>query len=162
MKHWPVQIRIQVVEDFIRINSVIAVQRFFRQGYRHHRVPDRRTIVRRVQSWRELGKVDNRKSSGRPRTFWTSDNVNRVQVEMQRSPQRSACRYSPAMQISRRSLHRILKADLKFHPYKLHDVHVLRPIDRQMRIVFCAQLEEMTAEKNILLNLLMKDKHISI
>ncbi|PSN54427.1 hypothetical protein C0J52_06663 [Blattella germanica] len=63
MDQWPIQIRIQAVEAFIRLNSVIAVQRFLRQGDRHLRVPDRRTIVRWVQSWREHGKVENKKSS---------------------------------------------------------------------------------------------------
>ena len=63
------------------------------------------------------------------------------------------------MQISRWLLHRILKADLKFYPYKLQVVHELRPIDRQMRITFCAQLQGMIAENNnILPNLLMSDE----
>ncbi|KAJ4442800.1 hypothetical protein ANN_04393 [Periplaneta americana] len=152
-------LRIQVVEAFIRLNSEIAVQRFFRQGYRHHRVPDRRTIVRWVQFQKEHGKVENKKSSGRPRTVRMPENVNRVRAEMQPSPQRSARRHSLTMQISRRSLHRILKEDLKFHPYKLQVVRELRPIDRQMRITFCAQLQEMIAENNnILPNLLVSDE----
>ncbi|PSN54430.1 hypothetical protein C0J52_06664 [Blattella germanica] len=62
------------------------------------------------------------------------------------------------MQISRRSLHRILKSELKFHPYKLQVVHKLRPNDRQMRMTFCAHLQEMIAENNILPNLLMSDE----
>ncbi|PSN46883.1 hypothetical protein C0J52_17572 [Blattella germanica] len=75
MDQWPIQIRIQAVEAFIRLKSVIAVQRFLRQGDRHLRVPDRRTIVRWVQSWREHGKVENKKSSGRPRTVRTPENI---------------------------------------------------------------------------------------
>ncbi|KAJ4440946.1 hypothetical protein ANN_10795 [Periplaneta americana] len=78
---------------------------------------------------------------------------------MQRSPKRSARRHSLTLQISRRSLHRILKAGLKFHPYKFQVVHELRPIARQMRIAFCAQLQEMIADNNnILPNLLMSDE----
>ncbi|PSN49514.1 hypothetical protein C0J52_18947 [Blattella germanica] len=158
MDQWPIQIRIQAVEAFIRLNSVIAAQRFLRQGDRHLRVPDRRTIVRWVQSWREHGKVENKKSSGRPRTVRTPENINRVRAEIQQSPQRSARRHSLTMQISRRSLHRILKSELKFHPYKLQVVHKLRPNDRQMRMTFCAHLQEMIAENNILPNLLMSDE----
>ncbi|PSN43779.1 hypothetical protein C0J52_20182 [Blattella germanica] len=85
MDQWPIQIRIQAVEAFIRLNSVIAVQRFLRQD-RYLRVPDRRTIVRWVQSWREHGKVENKKSSGRPRTVRTPENINRVPAEIQQSP----------------------------------------------------------------------------
>ncbi|KAJ4443059.1 hypothetical protein ANN_04709 [Periplaneta americana] len=48
-----------------------------------------------------------------------------------------------------RSLHWILKADLKFHPHKLQVVHELRPIDWQVIIAFCAQLQEMIAETTI-------------
>ena len=77
---------------------------------------------------------------------------------MQRSPQCSVHRHLLTMQIIRWSLHRILKADLKFHPYKLQVVHELRPIDRQMRIAFYAQLKDMFAENNILPNLLMSDE----
>ena len=70
----------------------------------------------------------------------------------------SARLHSLTMHISRRSLHRILKADLKFHPYKLRDVHELRPIDPQMRIAFCEQLQKMIAANNILPNSLMPDE----
>ena len=78
---------------------------------------------------------------------------------MQRNPQLSARRHSLTMQVNRLSLHRILKADLKFHPYKLQVAHEVRPIDRQMRIAFCAQLQEMIAENNnILPNMLMSDE----
>ncbi|PSN40368.1 hypothetical protein C0J52_27245 [Blattella germanica] len=76
--------------------------RFLLQGDRHLRVPDRRTIVRWVQSWREHGKVENKKSSGRPRTVRTPENINRVRAEIQQSPQRSARRHSLTMQISDR------------------------------------------------------------
>ncbi|KAJ4444521.1 hypothetical protein ANN_06315 [Periplaneta americana] len=44
MNQWSIQIRIQVVEAFIRLNNIIAVQRFFRQGHRYQRIPDRRTV----------------------------------------------------------------------------------------------------------------------
>ncbi|KAJ4439087.1 hypothetical protein ANN_15044 [Periplaneta americana] len=78
---------------------------------------------------------------------------------MQRSPQRSARRYSLTMKIGLRSLHRILKADLKFHLYKLQVVRCLRPVDRQMRIAFCAQLQGIIAENNnVLPNLLLSDE----
>ena len=88
------------MEAFVRLNSVIEVQRLFRQGHRHHCVPDRRTILQWVQPWRDHGKVDYRKSSSRPGTTRTPENVNRVQAEMQQIPQGSARRYPLTMQIS--------------------------------------------------------------
>ncbi|KAJ4445712.1 hypothetical protein ANN_12397 [Periplaneta americana] len=90
------QIRIEVVEAFIRLNSVIAVQRFFRQGHRH-RVPERRTIVRWVQGTWKSGKQEIVTT---PRTVRTPENVNRARAEMQRSPQRSERRHSLTIQIS--------------------------------------------------------------
>ena len=85
MNHWPIQIRIQVVEALIRLNSVIAVQRFFLQGHRLHRVPHKRTscdgsLGESMEKW-----ITGNHQRGQEPSECLK-NVNGVQAEMQRNP----------------------------------------------------------------------------
>ncbi|GFT99808.1 DUF4817 domain-containing protein [Nephila pilipes] len=49
----------------------------------------------------------------------TPENVERVPKVVLKSPKRSACKYATALQLSDRTVRRILHEDLKFHPNKL-------------------------------------------
>ena len=53
---------------------------------------------------------------------------------------RSARRQSLALGISRRSFHRILNDELKFHPYKLMVVHQMSERDLISRKEFCERM----------------------
>ncbi|PSN51357.1 hypothetical protein C0J52_07923 [Blattella germanica] len=61
--------------------------------------------------------------------------------------------------MSRTSLRRIVKSDLKFHPYKLQVCQELRLVDRQNRVQFCtAFLERLQQDETILSALAMTDE----
>ncbi|PSN50001.1 hypothetical protein C0J52_03301 [Blattella germanica] len=110
-----------------------ATERELRRGEnRHHHIPDRRTISSWVNQWRTNASVVNKKHVGPHETVRTSEN-RRVLVALQKSPQRSVRHHARTLGMSRTSLRRIVKSDLKFHPYKLEVCQELRPVDRQNR-----------------------------
>lgn len=150
MERWSVQHRVFVVEQFFRNNdSVVTVQRLFRQYFRVGRrgaVPDRNTVLRWVAAFRSTGSVMKKKPPGLPRSVRTPENVDRVRTAVVTSPRRSTTRHAVALGMSRRSLHRILHDDLKFHPYKIMIVQQLNERDFVQRREFCRIMDEMFTE----------------
>ena len=70
--------------------SVITTQRTFRTHFalgRH--APDRKTILLWVSNFRATGSALKRKSTGRPRSVWTPENVAAVREAVERFPSRS-------------------------------------------------------------------------
>lgn len=77
---------------------------------------------------------------------------------MEQSPRRSARRHARTLQLSRRSLGRLL-FDIKFHPYKMQMVHQLREIDKNSRRTACLNiLAQMAEEPTLLDRLFMSDE----
>ena len=150
MERWSLEHRTFAVEQLFRNNdSVIQVQRLFRQHFnidRHGSVPKRDTILRWVHAFRTTGSVMKKKPSGLPRSVRTPENIERVREAVTTSPQRSARRQAAALQISDRSVRRILHQELKFHPYKLMVVQQLQPRDYHQRLTFAERMLEILAE----------------
>ena len=99
--------------------SVVATQRAFRLHFqisRHGRIPDGKLIKRWVEALEETGSTRRPRGNGRPKTVRTPENVALVRAAVERSPRRSARKQSIALAISNRSLRRILRCDLSFHP----------------------------------------------
>lgn len=121
--NWTGEHRAFVCETFMKSNdSVITTQRTFRTHFalgRRAPVPDRKTILLWVSNFRATGSALKRKSTGRPRSVRTPENVAAVREAVERSPSRSALKHAAALRLSDRSVRRILHADLKFHPYKM-------------------------------------------
>lgn len=82
-----------------------------------------------VKKFREEGYVTNAKPVGRPKTSRTPLNINRVQRAITRNPRRSIRKHAQALNLSRASIHRILKQDLHFHPYKIQLTQYVKDTD---------------------------------
>ena len=96
-------------------------------------------------------------SPGPRRTVRTPENVEHVRQAILRSPKRSVCRHSAALQISDSSVLQILHKDLGFHPYKMTVVHQLKEGDYPQRAAFAeAMLEIFKDEANAIM--LMSDE----
>ena len=101
----------------------------------------------------------NKAPPGRPRKVRTPENIARVTIALVRVPLRSVRRHSQVLNISDRSVRRILHLDLKFHPYKLQVVQQLLERDLQARQTFCTQLlEVIDTEPDFLNNFMMSDE----
>lgn len=158
MDTWPVNQRSFCARAYHRSESVIEVQRQFRREYnipRRGRIPSRNTILRWVTNFRDHGSVKN-EFVGSVKTVRTPENVERVRQAVIRSPVRSARRQALALNITRRSLGRILHEDLRFHPYKIQVVHKILPQDLPARIQFCRTFLDVL-NPNVL-NLIMSDE----
>lgn len=136
MNTWPTDQRVFCVEQFIKNNSVIQVQRDFRRTFDVRNVPSRPTILCWVQKWRTQGSVANAKHSGRPLSACTPENQLRVQQAVTASPTRSVTQHAQALNLSDRSIRRMLHK-MSFHPYKIALVQQLSDQDKQQRIGFC-------------------------
>ncbi|XP_031357888.1 uncharacterized protein LOC116181640 [Photinus pyralis] len=123
--------------------SVIATQRAFRRQFnipRNDNVPNANTIRSWVRRLEETGNTLRGNKHGRFKNVRTPENVVQVRTAVQNSPTRSARRHAIALGMSDRSLRRILKFDLKFHPYKIMFAQELRPDDYVSRRNLCEQM----------------------
>jgi hypothetical protein len=77
----------------------------------------------------------NKGRSGRLRTLRTQENIDVVRQSLLEDVIRSARRNG--LGLSRSSFNRIVKMDIKFHPYVLIRRHQLREGDPQQRLAFC-------------------------
>ncbi|PNF38720.1 hypothetical protein B7P43_G14368 [Cryptotermes secundus] len=162
MEQWNVQERVVAVRAYYRHgDSLVEALREFRRHFnlapRAH-APSKHAIRTWVQNFEETGSVGKRKSSGRPGSAWTPDNVEAVQASVLRSPHRSVRKVAAAVTVSRRSVQRILH-ELKFHPYKLQLVQELKPNDHLLRRQFCEAIMNKTDENpDFIENLWMSDE----
>ena len=161
MERWSAQQRAFVLETFFKNNeSVIVTQRAFRRHFSVHRndsVPSRNTILLWVANFREMASALKKIPPGKQRTVRTPENVERVRHAIRRSPRRSALKHASALQISDRSVRRILHLELDFHPYKLVVVQTLSAQDKRIRMHCCHGLVNIVNDQ-VLNNLLMTDE----
>ncbi|KAF2356868.1 Protein of unknown function DUF4817, partial [Trinorchestia longiramus] len=124
-------------------HSVIATQRAFRLHFnipRHGPIPDGKAIRRWVEALEDTGSTRRPKGSGGPKPVKTPENVALVQAAVEQLPRRIARKHSFALAMSNRSLRRILRYDLSFHPYKITIVEELKPTDVENRRNCCQEM----------------------
>ena len=124
-------------------SSDIATQRSFRLHFnfpRHGPIPDGKAIRRWVEALEETGSTRRPRGGGRPKTVRTPEIVALVKEAVEQSPRRSARKHSLALAMSNRSLRRILRYDLSFHPYKIMIVQELKPTDLKNRRNCCQEM----------------------
>lgn len=152
---WSGEERAFVVESYFKNgDSVVATQRAFRRHFNLRpldSVPGRNTIIRWVAAFRATGSTLKQKPPGRPRSIRTPENLERLRQGVQRSPRRSAMKQAAALQISDRSVRRMLHLDLKFHPYKMAFVHTIQNGDYQRRVDASQTLLQNVPKNSILL-----------
>jgi hypothetical protein len=121
---------------------VIPTQQIFRRHFntgRHGTVPNRSTIKKWIQKFRTTASATNKNPEGRVRNVRTPEDTERARAAIGRSPKQSARRHSVALNISSRSLLRILHSGLRFNPHQLHIVRKLPDRDFASRSAFCEQ-----------------------
>jgi len=101
--------------------------------------PSRKIIGQWVRQWRETGFVQV-KARTRRNTVRSPENIQRVRIVLERSPRRSVRRHSQLLNLSDRSVRRILHHYLHFHPYKQHIVQELTAAHKALRVRCCQQM----------------------
>lgn len=128
--------------------SVIATQRAFRNRFNLAPlapVPDRKSIVTWVTTFRQTASATKGRT-GVPRPVRSPENIEAVRASMLRSPRRSARKHASALGLSDRSVRRILRDDLHFHPYKMAIVQELSERDFNSRMNACELLLDVVPE----------------
>jgi hypothetical protein len=138
------------------------MQQIFRRHFnigRHGTVTDRSTIKNWVQKFRTTASATNKKPEGRVKTERTPENIETAWAAISRSHKRSARRHSVALNISSRSLWRILHSGLLFRPYQLHIVGEVSDRDFAWRSAFCEQFVTLVNEhSDVIRQVIMSDE----
>ena len=143
-----VEQHIFVVTTYFLTGSYVEVRRRFQRKFPGRRPPTDMTIYRNVHKYAEHGTSLNRNSvaSGRPRSGRSVENIDRVQEALEENPRGVVCRRN-GLGLSRATFNRIVRIDLKWHPYKIRVRHELKPNDPARRIAFCRWLLEKCRDK---------------
>lgn len=162
MERWTSEQRAFAVKAYYKSgDSVIGAQRAFRRQFHLNArasVPTANAITLWAKNFESTGNV-LQKRGGSEKTSRTPENIERVRVALTRSPRKSARRHSLELGLSNRTLRRILKNDLKFHPYKMQIVQHLKPQDYNNRVRFCEQmLNVIEQDEDRIHNLWMSDE----
>lgn len=161
MEPWSKQQRAFAVKAFYQCGSYTAALRRFRTHFeidRNRAVPSVTSVKSWVENFENTGETTRRKR-GSARTVRTPTNIERVRVAVGTSPRRSVRRHSAALGMSTRSVRRMLRLDLHFHPYKLQVVQALNDTDFAGRRQFCETLLRMIeGDDEFVHNLWMSDE----
>lgn len=103
-----------------------------------------------LKRYRETSSLDDRPKSGHPRTVRTPANIKLIRERLRRNPCRTQKKMALQANISRISVNRILKYDLKVKAYSRRKVHYLNERLRKLRPERCRQLLKRHDPKRIL------------
>jgi hypothetical protein len=100
-------------------NNNVAIKWLFRRDFQtnhNNPVPSAHAIKTRIKNFEETGSALKRKPPRKERSKPTPENMETVRLALEQSPQRSVLRHEASLNISDRSLRRILhKDDLNFN-----------------------------------------------
>lgn len=159
MVRYTAEQRAKIVEFYFSCNSsIIAVQRSYRNIYNDGRSPNKNCIKAMVSKFKETGTTVDKRRCGRPRTVRTDVSIQAVSISVADRPTTSTRKRSTQLTMSRRSLQRILKEDLKYHPYKIQLTQELQLTDYQKRLDFAQTFLLLADAENFIANLIMTDE----
>jgi transposase len=130
MHQWSGVERAFAIKAFYKNNdNYAAAQQLFRRHFQincNNPVPSAHAIKTWIKNFEETGSALKRKPPGKERSIRTPENIEIVRAALEQSPQLSMRRHAASLNISDRSLRRILHKDLNFHPYKNQVVQELQ------------------------------------
>ena len=138
-----VQRSFAVTASLANQRSPIIAQRLYRSHFNlpaTARVPDRTCLVRWSNQFRDSARMHQPRF--REATVRTPENIELVRAEVERDPNCSVRKHACATEISRSSIHRILREDLHLHAYKLCIVQELKESDSFVRRAACIDFQQ--------------------
>jgi hypothetical protein len=107
----------------------------FRNSFPDSVVPNKSTIQRLVEGFRETGSIGEKRRSGRPSVL-SNDSLEDIRVRLLQSRRKSLRKLSQQTGMTYGSVQRATKR-LKLHPYRVQVCHELREIDKEKRMLYC-------------------------
>ena len=127
--------RIRILQAYLRTMSITETQRDYRIHFKTRVSPTKNAIKALVRKFQETGAVQDLKKTGRPK-IRTEVQINRVARDVANNSNSSIRRRSLELEITRSTLQRILKKDLKLFPYKIPLCQELLPTDAEKRLAY--------------------------
>lgn len=116
-------------------------------------------VYRAIKRYEELGGVQDKARSGRPRTVRTPNVVKAVRERIRRNPLRKQQILARELTVSTRTMSRIVKDDLHMRAYRRSTGHLLTPALREIRLTRAKRLLQWHA-RNGHENILFTDEKI--
>lgn len=150
--------RIFMVSKYFETKSFVVTIEEFRRQFPGREPPTKMTIFRNVKKYKNNGSSLNlnKGRSGRPRTTRTDANIERVREVFTENPNLST-RRNP-VEVSQSSISRILRLELRWHPYKIHVRQELKEQDFGRRVRFCRWFLDQCQNNRFLHNLVIGDE----
>jgi len=130
----------RIVEWFLQTNSTITVQRRFKNQYECKEAPARNTVTTLVEQFRGTGNVTGKKRVGSKTRVRTPDTIGTIRASVASFPTRKSTRHLVAEnEVSPSTAWRILRTDLRMHPYKVYVFQCLTTVCREKRTGFAEE-----------------------
>ena len=124
----------RIVEWFLQTNSIVTVQRRFKNQYKCMEAPARNTVKTLVEQFRATRNMAGKKRGGSKPRVRTPDTVRTIHASVASSPARKSVRESALENEGSPSTEwRILRTDLRMHLYKIHVFQSLTTVCQEKR-----------------------------
>lgn len=139
MDRWSAEHRAFAVEAYFKNNdSPVAARRIFARHFNIRRIrdcPSTQLIGKWVRSFREQGPVVGH-GPGVSRTVRTDETIEAVRRDVIANPRLSLRKRSAALNLKKTTVHKIIKKDLEFHPYKIQITQKIKQSDYGLRLTY--------------------------
>jgi len=130
----------RIVEWFLQTNSIVTVQRQFKNQYKCKVAPARNTVKTLVEQFHAAGNMAGKEKGGSKPRVRTLDTVGTIHASVASSPARKSVRQlASENEVSPSTAWRILQIDLRMHPYKIHVFQSLTTVCREKRTRFAEE-----------------------
>jgi len=125
-------------------------------------VVSQRTIRRWQNLYKENGEIDLKKSAGRPKIVRTKSLIQKVKQRLVRKGRRSARQLAKSFGVSRESMRRIIREDLKLYAYRITTEPKLTDDQKKRRVSFAYWVRKELRKKDHGKILFSDEKYFSI
>jgi len=130
----------RIVELFLETNSIATVKRRFKNQYKCKEAPARNTVKTLVEQFRATGNMAGKKRGWSKPRVRTPDTVGTIHASVASSPARKSVRQlATENEVSPSTAWRILRIDLRMHPYKIYVFQSLITVCREKRTRFAVE-----------------------
>ena len=151
----------RIVEWFLQKNSIVTVQRRFKNRCEYKEAPARNTVKMLVEQFRGNGKVTGKKRGGSKPRVRTPDSVGTIRASVATSPTRKSVRRLTAEnEVSPSTAWRILRTDLRMHSYKVHVFQSLTTVCREKRTKFAEEFRDILHQNSHTLPLGLSEEKV--
>jgi hypothetical protein len=127
--------RVFIVENYQASRSYATCQNDFRDTFPDSPVPNKSTVSRLVNRFRDTGSVQDGNRSGRPSVL-SDDSLDDIRQNLLRSSRKLLRKLPLQSGLFHGSEHNATKI-LKLHPYRVHVMHELKTPDKKKLLQYC-------------------------